>query len=208
MAGEDFYLLDKMAKLRGVYQLSGSPVLLAGRVSDRVPFGTGRSMLSFRRGEAPAEDYPFPDPDVYVHLKAWLDFLREFAGSSRREDPREAFLRSVAGGGEPADAGLAASILGEMGAFDAAEKAGSLNLSPRNLARRLHTWFDGFRTLRFLHTLRDRKFPRIPCAEAMARAPFVDAPGTEPEAILSHLREREALMCGEKACGVTLQPCL
>lgn len=40
-AAEDFYLLNKLAKLGVVERLAGTPVRLLGRASDRVPMGTG-----------------------------------------------------------------------------------------------------------------------------------------------------------------------
>ena len=42
--GEDFYLLNKLAKVGNVVSLKGNPILLSGRVSPRVPFGTGPAL--------------------------------------------------------------------------------------------------------------------------------------------------------------------
>ncbi len=42
--GEDFYLLNKLAKVGGVVELKGSPIQLSGRLSPRVPFGTGPAL--------------------------------------------------------------------------------------------------------------------------------------------------------------------
>src|SRR6202022_2192121 len=52
-AAEDFYVLNKLAKVGSIFRLAGSPVLLEGRPSDRVPFGTGRAirdLVSSKRG--------------------------------------------------------------------------------------------------------------------------------------------------------------
>ncbi len=38
--------------------------------------------------------------------------------------------------------------------------------------RRAHEWFDARRTLKFLHALRDERYPSLPWREALARAPW------------------------------------
>src|SRR5690606_7285065 len=40
-AGEDFYLLDKLAKVAPLLRARGEPVRIRARFSTRVPFGTG-----------------------------------------------------------------------------------------------------------------------------------------------------------------------
>jgi hypothetical protein len=36
-------------------------------------------------------------------------------------------------------------------------------------AVQLHVWFDGFRTLKFIHYLRDQLWPSLPCREIFAQ---------------------------------------
>ncbi|TPW13125.1 MAG: hypothetical protein FD129_1329, partial [bacterium] len=62
MAGEDFYLLDKLAKTGTIQRLAGLPIRLAARESDRVPFGTGRAMVEMIRREESETTYQLPDP--------------------------------------------------------------------------------------------------------------------------------------------------
>ena len=45
---EDFYLLNKVAKVGHVGTTTGEPVRLSGRRSDRVPFGTGPAVTKFK----------------------------------------------------------------------------------------------------------------------------------------------------------------
>src|SRR6185295_2791724 len=44
MAGEDFHLLAKLAKIGRVVRAGGEPIRLRSRSSDRVPFGTGAAV--------------------------------------------------------------------------------------------------------------------------------------------------------------------
>jgi hypothetical protein len=44
---------------------------------------------------------------------------------------------------------------------------------PVTRLRRLHDWFDGFRTLKLIHYVRDHASPSLRWSEAMQRAPFM-----------------------------------
>ncbi len=193
-AGEDFYLLDKLAKVGPVRTLGGAPVRISGRVSDRVPFGTGRTLLEFQRGDRTPEEYTVLDPACFAALGSVLDWLDGLSEVQAGTDLR-AVLRGCLGAdgragavpagrldrtegsdpGRPATADTAAAIvdvLDAMGAFTAAARFLDPALA-RVRRRSLHTWFDGFRTLRFLHDLRDHGRPALPLAEAVRRAPFL-----------------------------------
>lgn len=49
-AGEDFYFLHKLIPQGGFYDLTTATVFPSSRVSERVPFGTGRAMLEMNAG--------------------------------------------------------------------------------------------------------------------------------------------------------------
>ncbi len=63
-AGEDFYMLDKLAKLAPIARLSGDPVAIRSRRSARAPFGTGPAVEALLSGK-PHEVY---DPRVFEVL--------------------------------------------------------------------------------------------------------------------------------------------
>jgi len=50
-AGEDFYFLQKMMTLGNYTELNSTTVYPSPRISDRVPFGTGRAMQNYLSGE-------------------------------------------------------------------------------------------------------------------------------------------------------------
>ncbi len=72
-AGEDFYFLQQLVKTGDVCQLVGTLVRPAARYSDRVPFGTGRSV------EAAVEQhkclYHFISYSSFQRLKRWLEVI-------------------------------------------------------------------------------------------------------------------------------------
>jgi cellulose synthase/poly-beta-1,6-N-acetylglucosamine synthase-like glycosyltransferase len=147
-AGEDFYFLQKLAKTAGVEQLSGPTVYPEPRVSDRVPFGTGRSMLRLLEGSSQAVLlYPV---EVFKTLAGWLHTV------SRDLDADAVKLLAAAEKISPVLAGY----LEQLGWEKVWPRLQSTH--PANLKRRqaFHIWFDGFRTMRLIHLLCDSGFSR------------------------------------------------
>jgi hypothetical protein len=184
MAGEDFYLLDKLAKLGVVRTAPGAPVVLAGRPSARVPFGTGRALLDMAaRGES-EDTWRMTDPAAYAALARVLGRLEAAADPARPFAPEAEFV----------DVPEVAAALAGVGVTALAARARALNLPIGVRLRRLHTGFDAFRTLRFLHALRDGPFPLRPWREALESASFLDAgapvfgPRASPDEWLARLQ--------------------
>jgi len=75
-AGEDFYFLHKLTKLGQLVEINDAFVYPSGRVSDRVPFGTGAAMTKWMND---ADDlnltYCF---DAFLDLKQLFDRASEF----------------------------------------------------------------------------------------------------------------------------------
>ena len=74
-AGEDFYLLNKLAKVGSIVTLTGQPIELSGRTSDRVPFGTGAAVRQIQAQRAQGSAYTVENPLVFDALGAWLELL-------------------------------------------------------------------------------------------------------------------------------------
>lgn len=149
-AGEDFYLLNKLAKVGRVHELGGDPVRIRGRISDRVPFGTGAALQEIQaalREGRPTRRY---EPAAFEGVKLWLSALHEFV-EDRDADALRARVRAVPA---PLSSPLWETLCG-MGAFAAAEKA-SAQVGGEPLRRRLMEWNDAFRTLKLVHGVRDR----------------------------------------------------
>lgn len=165
-AGEDFYLLDKLAKVGAVHRPAREPIQLLARVSDRVPFGTGARVGALVRGEEELRVY---HPRVFELLGVVLTALRYALSAGRVE----ALVDALGSALDAGTVGAVSSVLEELGAFEALQ--GALGGSPDRVVRerRLLTWFDALRTLRFIHLLEGpAALPRLPLAEAFARAPF------------------------------------
>ena len=148
-AGEDFYLLNKLAKVGRVCSLDGGMVRIRGRLSDRVPFGTGAALLEIRSALEAGRPTRSYDPRVFDGLRWWLVALRQFVECKDIEALKEQVRAAPSPLGE-----ALAETLARLGAFDAAQQA-SEQVSGDTLHRRLMEWNDAFRTLKLVHGLRD-----------------------------------------------------
>ena len=176
LAGEDFYFLQQLHKTSGVAQMSGTCVYPSPRGSWRVPFGTGRAVGDMlAEGE---ERLQFYQPGLFTILGDWLKCVAEKTDS----DGGELLCRA---------AGISSHL------YDYLEQAGFSaawdNLRQHNPDgdRRLaafHCWFDAFRTMRLMHHLTERAFPRIPPEQAVP--PLMEPAGLGAPATIAGMLER------------------
>jgi hypothetical protein len=164
-AAEDFYLFNKLAKLGQVRKTAGK-VRLRPRHSQRVPFGTG--VATRKIAELRSESRPFTvyHPRAFELLRAWLEALSTLT----TEGDTEALFRRFQT--EP-DGELLTGILESSRAKKALETAARTRPRKEDRFRHLHTWFDALSTLRFIHEVTNRKYPKLPLAEALSQAPFL-----------------------------------
>jgi hypothetical protein len=154
-AAEDFYLLNKVAKV-GAITLVASTIELAARVSTRVPFGTGPALdkiVALLEQDSLGRTYTSYSWSSFELLRQALSELESFAAST---------------------APLSHEIDEIMGAidFDRVADTFARQYQPgpqRNKAVR--DWFDGFRTLRFVHEAR-RLHPDEPLLDTVRKLPI------------------------------------
>jgi hypothetical protein len=166
-AGEDFYLLNKLAKVGSIRQLiSGTecePVEIAARLSDRVPFGTGAAVGKMVELQDPARDFLLYHPGVFELLRIWLDSLPDFW---------QARSCDVSGMLSPYDQPALIDGLRAVGAEKALQHAIKQSSDETQFSKQMHTWFDAFRTLKLIHYLRDHLLPSVAYEELKGSEPF------------------------------------
>jgi hypothetical protein len=186
-AGEDFYFLQELAKTGGVSRIDSTTVHPSARSSDRVPFGTGATVGRHLSG---ADDgLTVYHPESYKILGDWLSLVVSDLDRGASE------ILAGAGGISP----QLREFL-ELNRFEeiwprlhqnAAHHAG--------LERQFHRWFDGFKTLKLIHFLRDHQLPGSPIFDAIVRIePSCSGVVTRDliddleaqETLLEHLRRR------------------
>ena len=168
MAGEDFYLLAKASKVSEIHYLNRSPIQLLCRDSDRVPFGTGQGMATIEANQNTKELY---HPKIFDDLKLWLHYLYTSSDASLLSD-----LESITTD------------------FPHKNKLRKLLAQPAKGARiqtRRHEWFDAFRTLKWIHHMRDTKWGTLPYKQALIQAPFTNLDASAQEEWQDKLRNLE-----------------
>ena len=144
-AGEDFYLLNKIAKVAGVVHQPKTQIELQARASSRVPFGTGPALAKICAGLASdptGQFYLSYHPASFTLLAQALTYLQNFAENLRVPSDLSANTEKIA------------AILNTL-RFDKVRLtiAGKYNSTERR-GEILQQWFDAAKTLRFIHEAR------------------------------------------------------
>ncbi|MEW6991505.1 hypothetical protein AADZ91_12545 [Colwelliaceae bacterium 6441] len=158
-AGEDFYLLNKLAKLGKVLWLSTCVIQLAARMSNRVPFGTGPAVKQIIDLTEQGQVYCYYHPVVFEHLKV---LLKSFSCLYERRRALNTWYELFSA--EIKDA------LVSIGFEAFIEKQQKSN--QQQFDKQLTVWFDAFKTLKFIHHLRDHHYENLPLTDAIEQASF------------------------------------
>ena len=156
-AGEDFYFLQELAKTGGVSRIDSTTVHPSARSSDRVPFGTGATVGRHLSG---ADDgSTVYHPESYKILGDWLSLVVNDLDRGASE------LLDGAGGISP----QLREFL-ERNRFEEIWPRLQQNSAHHaGLELQFHRWFDGFKTLKLIHFLRDHQLPVSPIFDAILR---------------------------------------
>jgi glycosyltransferase involved in cell wall biosynthesis len=131
-AGEDFYFLQKIAKVFGRVVDLDVTVRPSARVSDRVPFGTGRAM---RRCRDEGADYYLQaePPRAFLDLKKFFESSRDgFSDPDRMRAPP--FLQS---------------FIEKHGGWAVLDDIRENSADADHFAFGVHTWFDSLQVVRY-----------------------------------------------------------
>ena len=201
--GEDFYLLNKVAKLGGVQTLAGQAIRLSPRVSTRVPFGTGPAVGALlAQLQSPTVTTPtstalldtplFYNPACFEALRALLTeciALADEAASTMNP------TRTIASLPENL-AGPTLTALGELGFEDALVHCHRQSQDAKGYLQHLYQWLDGFRTLKFVHAIRAAGFPDLSLHSLTTAKPNLLAlnPDQSPDVqqVLSDVRQQSS----------------
>jgi len=148
-AAEDFYFLEKFAKIYPIIKIDSAIVYPSKRSSWRVPFGTGQCVTRFL--SKTQDEYLLFDPSAFVILKEWL----EIYNSDAILDPQEILNQAKIIHTELYNFLIQNNYPKQWGKILSNTKSG------RQLTHQRKIWFDGFKTLKLIHHLRDTAFPKI-----------------------------------------------
>ena len=194
-AGEDFHLLNKLRKLGPIGYRKSPPITLRGRFSQRVPFGTGQSTIDIHNQLLQQVPYTLYSPDSFSFLRSFLLKTTESL-SQDTELGRKHFndYWNDLAASQP----TLFSCLKDLQVPDIVDSAFLTRTKPAQRLRHFHTSFDALKTLRLVHLIEERCFPRLVWNEALQKAPFFGLDETihEPRRTLERLQHLEETALG------------
>ncbi len=163
-AGEDFYLLNKLRKLGKIGNLRGHPILLSGRLSSRVPFGTGPAVQSLLKAKR----------HIFYHHRVY-QLLAIFLSHCENQVTNQAFavFNDECTTVNPVNKQLLNEILSFTDYQSQLEQLWKKYSDPEGRHYQIFIWFDAFKTLKFIHALTELSFPKVGLETAMVHAPYV-----------------------------------
>jgi hypothetical protein len=179
VAAEDFYMLNKLAKVAPIVELDCAPITIKARTSERVPFGTGAAVGQMLKMQDPVRDYSFYHPQVFACLQACQSALAPLW--DRGSPGRSALLQTIqAQGSLPLSPARLVGVLGSVGMPKALEHAFRQSKDSSQFERQFHSRFDAFRTLKLIHLLRDDFFPSMPLQNLLVQQFYSQIAGNDP----------------------------
>jgi hypothetical protein len=169
-AGEDFYFLHKLVPHGGWKNISNATVYPSCRVSDRVPFGTGRAQLEWLDGKQEMVTY---NSEIYEVLKPLFEATPQYYD---HEVDLNIFSKTLQ------------DFLTDNQFTKHVQEIRNQSNTEAAFIKRYWQWMDGFMVLKLTHYLRDRGFPNQPILYT-AKGLIVNNQLEGIENVLNHYRK-------------------
>ena len=174
-AGEDFYFLQALAKYGKIGNIKATTVHPSMRISDRVPFGTGRKMGELAQNSD--NHISFYNPEIFIILKAFISFLSgakimDMNGQEASEACRK--INSIL-----------ADYLDSRNFINVWDKIRKNSTDDILFRKNLHIWFDAFQTFKLSHYLRDNGYSNISMFSAIST--LLSITGSDEESLTSDI---------------------
>lgn len=144
-AGEDFYFLNKTIPLGGFVEINTTTIRPSDRISDRVPFGTGKAVKEI----LDVEEYAVYHPSTFEDLKLFFSKVDSFWTEDRWNIPKSLVY-----------------FLGDDWQQEITALKGTVSTQEQFRKRFFH-WFDAFKILKFVHFARDHFYQDVTLEEAL-----------------------------------------
>ncbi len=136
-AGEDFYFLHRIIPLGNYTELNKTRVIPSPRDSDRVPFGTGQSMIDAKNGKKTLQQVY--NPKIFEDLKIFLSQIDSLLLKDKIGELPDSIKQ----------------FLNQMGFPREILRLRKQSSTPEIFRKHFFQWFDGFMVLKFVHFSRD-----------------------------------------------------
>ncbi len=154
-AAEDFYFMEKLSKITKIVKIEGTAVLPSSRGSWRVPFGTGQRVNRFL--DKLQNEYILYSPKSFELLKMWVELFHSDKILAADDYLSQAKKISTA----------LFQFLIDNNFKNYWEQILQNSSSNTQINKQKSLWFDGFRTLKLIHYLRDTESPTMNMFDAL-----------------------------------------
>lgn len=144
-AGEDFYFLQKIIPLGKFYEIKTTRVIPSPRISDRVPFGTGKAVSVFI--DEGITDYQTYNYSAFKDLKAFFDKTDDFFGIDYDTYLHELLVKLP---------GSVRSYLKEDNFFDSLNEINKNCASIDTFRKKFFAAFNAFKVLKYLNNVHEQ----------------------------------------------------
>lgn len=167
--GEDFYLLNKLAKLGQITTLQEAVLQIESRQSDRVPFGTGPAIEKIMAMAHPEQEYLYYHPQCFIELKKLLQHFntlysytehhrqqrqQKTASNTKSTNTIDHYLPWL----QTLDTVLHETVM-ELGIEKLLTHIDKQVNTHEQCIHHCHDWLDGFKTLKLIHLL-EKHYPK------------------------------------------------
>ncbi len=146
-AGEDFYFLHKIVPHESFVTVKSGTVYPSCRISNRVPFGTGKAQQDWI--DQNEEDYLTYNPKTFEELRTLFDSVE-----------------SLMQGDKSLLSELVIDFFDTHNYWEKVELIRANSSSAEQFTKQFYIWFDGFLCMKFMHHCRDHYYPNIPIFKA------------------------------------------
>ena len=183
-AGEDFYFLHRLMPASNFIDINDTVIYPSPRISDRVPFGTGKAMDKWKNEKHTSY--------LTYNLQSFLDLKTLFIQA-------ESFFNISDAVYEVVTDKMSESIKSFLISDGFEQVVIRLNNQSSNLPTFINKWyqyFDGFKVLKYLHFARDNYYENRPVVEeaiklARLRWQKDSLKSKSPEKMLAYYRQKD-----------------
>lgn len=178
-AGEDFYFLHKVIPLGGYSQLTGTRVIPSERPSERVPFGTGKAVLTFLQ-EAKCPTYAL---ESLLDLKTFFEMVPSLYSNDAKSKRLGALSEAMR------------TFLDKQDLDKSLKEIRKNTSNEAAFCNRFFRWFNAFMAMKFMHDARDKFYGERNVAEEslkllqLLQASVPKAIGSSPRELLKIYRD-------------------
>jgi len=143
-AGEDFYFLHKIIELGGFTEIKSTRVIPSPRISDRVPFGTGKAIGDWvAKNEEEHYTYGF---DSFLLIRRFVEHIPQFYNEKFKLEQLDLQITKK---------DVFIKFLTDQAVDSVLEEIRSNSKTQEAFTKRFFKWFDAFQVLKLVHFLRD-----------------------------------------------------